>query len=76
MTEKSLAMGRLLSRRFRVSCLDYPSEGGCTLTLTGGEEEVLRAALLHAIDAHGHTDSPELRELIRASLKEVGPDRP
>lgn len=69
MIEKSLDLARALSGRKRVSCRDYPSEGGCTLTLTGTEEEVYRAALLHAIDAHGHQDTPELREMIRAAVE-------
>lgn len=74
MAEKSVDMGRALGgRRKRVSCGDYPSESGCTLTLSGREEEVVRAAVLHAVDAHGHEDTPELREWIRASLKDEGP---
>ena len=71
MTEKRLDMGRLLSRRFRVSRLDHPSENVCTLTITGTAEEVFRVSLWHAIDAHGHTDTPGLREIILASLTEV-----
>jgi predicted small metal-binding protein len=50
-------------------CRDYPSVSGCTLTIAGEEDEVVRAATEHAISVHEHTDSPELREQIRASLK-------
>jgi predicted small metal-binding protein len=42
---------------------------GCTLRLEGTEEEVLDAAVKHAIATHGHTDNPELREQIRTLLK-------
>lgn len=51
-------------------CRDFPSESNCTLTITGEEEEVVRAAAEHAASVHGHTDSPELREQVRAMLKD------
>ncbi|MFN2431441.1 MAG: DUF1059 domain-containing protein [Gemmatimonadota bacterium] len=70
MAPKALDMGRALGpRRRRVSCLDWPSESGCTLTLQGDEEDLFRAALLHALDAHGHADTPEFREAIRAAIR-------
>jgi hypothetical protein len=53
-----------------VDCRDFPSESKCTLTIAGEEEEVVRAATLHAVDVHGHQDTPEFREQIRSSLKE------
>jgi predicted small metal-binding protein len=55
--------------RFVADCRDAPSERGCTLTISGEEEEVLDAAVQHAISAHGHKESPELREMIRGLLK-------
>ncbi|HEX8995136.1 MAG TPA: DUF1059 domain-containing protein [Ktedonobacterales bacterium] len=51
-------------------CRDWPSETNCTLTISGEEEEVVRAASEHAISVHGHADTPELREEVRASLKD------
>jgi hypothetical protein len=51
-------------------CRDFPSEKMCTLTIVGEEEEVVRAATLHAVDAHGHQDTPEFRKQVRSSLKE------
>ena len=51
-------------------CRDMPSEVGCTLTISGEEEEVVSAAAQHAVAVHGHTDGPELREQIRGMLKE------
>jgi predicted small metal-binding protein len=50
-------------------CREMPSESGCTLTISGEEDEVVRAAALHAADVHGHTDGPELRDQIRSILK-------
>ncbi len=49
-------------------CREMPSESGCTLTIAGEEDEVIRAAAMHAADVHGHADGPELREQIRAIL--------
>lgn len=51
-------------------CRDMPSESGCTLTIVGEEEEVVRAAAMHASDVHGHLDDPELRDQIRSMLKD------
>lgn len=51
-------------------CRQMPSESGCTLTIAGEEDEVVRAATMHAVDVHGHEDTPELREQIRGMLKD------
>jgi Protein of unknown function (DUF1059) len=60
-----------MSERKSIDCRDYPSESGCTLRLESGEEEVLAAAVQHAMVRHGHADSPYLREEIRRLLKSV-----
>ncbi|MFF7336168.1 DUF1059 domain-containing protein [Streptomyces sp. NPDC008163] len=51
-------------------CRKYPSESDCSLTIAGEEEEVVRAASEHAVSVHQHTDSPELREQVRATLED------
>ncbi|UQX87919.1 DUF1059 domain-containing protein [Jatrophihabitans telluris] len=51
-------------------CRDMPSDSGCTLTISGEENEVLDAATQHAVATHGHQDSAELREMIRSGLKD------
>lgn len=51
-------------------CREFPSESNCSLTISGEEAEVLRAASEHAVSVHGHTDGPELRESLRALLKD------
>jgi len=53
-----------------MDCREYPSEKNCSLTISGEEEEVLRAAVAHAVDVHGHTDTPEFRSQLRAMLKQ------
>jgi predicted small metal-binding protein len=55
--------------RTMVDCRKIPSEINCTLTIAGEEDEVLDAAAAHAVAKHGHEDTPELRETIRASLE-------
>jgi predicted small metal-binding protein len=57
-------------------CRNFPSASGCSLTIAGTEDEVIRAAVEHAVSTHGHVDSPELREEIRKSLKPESIDRP
>lgn len=56
--------------RKMLDCREMPSESGCTLTLIGEEDEVLRAGVAHAVDVHGHTDNEELRDGLRAGLRE------
>ncbi|MFN8051110.1 MAG: DUF1059 domain-containing protein [Acidimicrobiales bacterium] len=55
--------------RMVADCRDFPSENGCTLTISGEEAEVLDAATAHAVAVHGHEESDELREMIRSGLK-------
>jgi len=38
--------------------------------MSGTEEEVLDAAVQHAVSAHGHKSSPELRDQIKSMLKD------
>lgn len=54
-------------------CRDFPSETGCTLTISGEEDEVLDAAVQHAAAVHGHEDTEELRTMLRTNLKDEVP---
>ena len=60
-----------MSERKSIDCREYPSESECSLRIEGTEEEMLDAAVSHAITKHGHTENPELREQIRTLLKPV-----
>ena len=51
-------------------CRMIPSEKGCTLTIAGTEDEVMRVAVRHAVHDHGHKDNPELRKQIKGMLKD------
>ncbi|MEU9372990.1 DUF1059 domain-containing protein [Streptomyces sp. NPDC048255] len=56
-----------------IDCRDYPSEAKCTLTITGEEEEVVRAATEHSVSVHGEVDTPEFRAMLRTMLKDEVP---
>jgi predicted small metal-binding protein len=59
-----------MAQRKAIDCRDYPSEKGCTLRISGTEEEVLEAAVQHAVSAHGHSEPKELREQLKSMLKD------
>jgi predicted small metal-binding protein len=59
--------------RKMIDCSAVPNEIGCTLAIVGQEEEVLDAAVAHAVSKHGHTDSAELRDMLRAGLTDPAP---
>ena len=56
-------------------CRDYPSESNCTLTIAGEEDEVVTAAVQHAVAVHGHQDTDEVRAWLRDNLKDEAPVR-
>jgi predicted small metal-binding protein len=60
----------MAGNRKSVDCRDYPSEKNCSLKISGTEEEVLDAAVYHAVSVHGHEKSPQLREQIKLMLKD------
>jgi predicted small metal-binding protein len=53
-----------------MDCRTMPSESNCSLVIIGEEEEVVRAAVMHAVDVHGHEQTPDLESGIRGSLTE------
>jgi predicted small metal-binding protein len=62
-----------LGRKF-IDCREFPSETNCTVALSAdSESELLEAAVQHAVAVHGHQDTPELRTMIRASMKDGTP---
>ena len=56
------------SARKMIDCRRIPSERNCSVTISGTEEEVLTVATRHAVEEHGHPDTPELREQLRQAL--------
>ena len=59
-----------MARKY-IDCGEFPNEANCTLVISGTEQEVLDAAVMHAVSVHGHEDAPELREKLRALLKDA-----
>jgi predicted small metal-binding protein len=59
-----------VAQRKSIDCRDHPSEKNCSLRISGSEQEVLDAAVQHAVSAHGHKNSPELREQLKSMLKD------
>jgi Protein of unknown function (DUF1059) len=55
--------------RMMADCRRFPSDSNCSLTIIGEEEEVVVAAAEHSASAHGHEDTPELRDQIRSMLE-------
>ena len=58
------------ARRKVVDCRLYPSEKNCQLTISGPEDDVLDAAVQHAVAKHGHKDTPEFRKELRSLMKD------
>jgi predicted small metal-binding protein len=56
--------------RMYVDCREYPSDMNCTVAISADtKEEVVQAAVQHAVAVHGHQDSPELREQLGKMIK-------
>jgi predicted small metal-binding protein len=57
-----------------IDCREHPSEMNCTVALAADTaEELIEAAVQHALAVHGHKDTPELRALLREGIKEGTP---
>lgn len=56
--------------RMFVDCRDFPSEMNCTVAISADtKNELLDAAVQHAVAVHGHQDSSELRQQLAAMIK-------
>jgi hypothetical protein len=62
-----------MAERMYLDCREMPSESGCDIAMAGSEEHLVEAGAQHAITAHGHDDTPELRDEIRAAMKSEVP---
>ena len=64
---------KIMSRRF-IDCREYPGEMKCTIALSADtDEELLAAAVQHAVTVHGMEDTPELRTELRSMFKNGTP---
>ena len=62
-----------MPRKF-IDCREFPSEMNCTVALSAdSENELLEAAVQHAVSVHKHEDSAELRQALRGMFKNGAP---
>jgi predicted small metal-binding protein len=62
-----------MSRKY-IDCREFPSESNCTIAISAdSEDELIDAAAQHAVQVHGHQDSPELRAQLREAVRESEP---
>lgn len=62
-----------MARKY-IDCRLFPSDSKCSVAISADtEDELVDAAVQHAITVHKHADSPQLRKQIRASIKEGMP---
>ena len=59
-----------MARRKYLDCRDYPSVSGCSLRISGTEDEIVPVAVEHAVRVHAHKKSPALAREIRSLLKD------
>ncbi len=58
-----------MTRKY-IDCRAYPSEMKCSVALSADtDNELLEAAVQHAVAVHKHKDSPELRQELRRMFK-------
>ena len=56
--------------RKSIDCREFPSESQCTIAISAdSEDELINAAAHHAVQVHGHQDSPELRMQLRQAVR-------
>lgn len=56
--------------RMVIDCREFPSETNCTIAISADtKQELIEAAVQHAVAVHRHEDSPELREQISQLIK-------
>ncbi len=62
-----------MGRKF-IDCREIPSDVKCSLAIVADSvDEVVNAAVLHAVAVHKEKDTPELRDGIRALIKDGSP---
>jgi predicted small metal-binding protein len=65
--------GGIMTRKY-IDCREFPSEMNCSVAISADtDQELIEAAVQHAVAVHGHQDTPELREQIRQIMKEGSP---
>lgn len=62
-----------MARRY-IDCREFPSETRCTIAISADDEdELVEAAVQHAITVHHEHDTPAFRADIRKAIHEGAP---
>jgi len=62
-----------MNRKY-IDCRQYPGDIKCSLALVAdSDDELLEAAVQHAVAIHGCEDTPELRRELRSMFKDGTP---
>ncbi|SAK97716.1 hypothetical protein AWB77_05755 [Caballeronia fortuita] len=62
-----------MTRKY-IDCREFPSDTNCSVALSADtEDELLEAAVQHAVAVHQHTDSPELRSQLKTLFRDGTP---
>jgi predicted small metal-binding protein len=62
-----------MTRKY-IDCRDYPSEMNCSVAISADtDQELVEAAVQHAVSVHKHEDTPEFRNLVKENIKEGTP---
>ncbi len=62
-----------MARKY-VDCRQFPGKSKCTVAISAdSEKELMEVAVQHAVAAHGHKDTPELRAQLQHAIKEGAP---
>ncbi|MDL2357237.1 MAG: DUF1059 domain-containing protein [Pseudomonadota bacterium] len=62
-----------MARKY-IDCREMPSESNCTVTIAAdSEQELLEAAVQHAVKVHGHQDTPAFRQQLSGAIHTGAP---
>ncbi len=62
-----------MARKF-IDCREFPSDSHCSLAMAAdSDQELLEAAVQHAVAVHQHEDTPEFRQQLTQLFKEGTP---
>ena len=57
-----------------IDCREIPSDSKCTVTIAAdSEKELMDVAVQHAVQQHGHQDTPEFRQQLTSAIKSGTP---
>jgi predicted small metal-binding protein len=62
-----------MSRKF-IDCREFPSDTNCSVAIAAdNEQELLEAAVQHAVSVHKHEDTQEFRQQLKQLFRDGTP---